>query len=54
MDADGQLVGRVFGKPGCKEGTVITTSHVPRARRFQTHAVTESGTVYLLGAGTCK
>ena len=25
---DGRIVGRVYGKPGCKDGTLITTSAV--------------------------
>ena len=44
-----RLAGRVYGKAGYKDGTVITTSVVPKSQRFQTHAITESGTVYLLG-----
>ena len=47
--SEGKLTGRVFGKRGYKDGTIMTTSAVSRANRFQTHATTESGTVYLLG-----
>jgi len=38
----------VHGKRNYKDGTRITTSVVARHQRFHTHAVTESGTVYLL------
>ena len=47
--ADGRLTGRVYGKAGLKDGTLITTSAVPRSQRTHTHVVTESGTAYLLG-----
>ena len=47
--SEGKLTGRVFGKRGYKDGTMMTTSVVSRAKRFQTHATTESGTIYLLG-----
>ena len=47
--SDGKLEGRVYGKQGFKDGTSITTSAVDRSQRFHTHAVTEAGTVYLLG-----
>ena len=46
---DGKLVGKVYGKKGMKDGTVITTSVVTRTSFYTTHAITESGTVYLLG-----
>ena len=46
--SDGRLTGRVHGKRNYKDGTRITTSVVARHQRFHTHAVTESGTVYLL------
>ena len=47
--ADGKLTGKVYGKRGFKDGTLITTSVVPRSQRMHTHVVTEAGTAYLLG-----
>ena len=47
--SEAKLTGRVYGKRGYRDGVVMTTSVVPRANRFHTHAITESGTVYLLG-----
>lgn len=46
---NGKLSGKVYGKKGYRDGTLITTSAVQRSQRFNTHAVTESGTIYLLG-----
>ena len=40
---DEKLCGRVFGKAGYRDGTLITTSAVRREQRFSTYAVTESG-----------
>ncbi|KOO34516.1 hypothetical protein Ctob_009561, partial [Chrysochromulina tobinii] len=47
--ADGALCGHVYGKPGFREGELMTTSTVPPEGRFETHVVTESGNVYRLG-----
>jgi len=53
-EEDGRLTGRVYGKAGFKDGTLISTSAVPleqRLKPLQPHArvVTESGTAYHLG-----
>ena len=49
--ADGlSLEGLVYGKPGFKDGTPMTTSEVPEAQRFADHVVTSSGSTYMLGA----
>ena len=48
--ADGKLSGHVYGKAGFKDGTLITTSVVPRSQRTHTYVVTETGTAYLLGS----
>ena len=52
--ADGRLTGRVYGKAGFKDGTLITTSAVPKSQRTHTHVVTETGTAYLLGMHTVE
>ena len=45
-----KLDGLVYGKPGFKDGTPMTTSEVPEAQRFADHVVTSSGSTYMLGA----
>ena len=45
-----KLDGLVYGKPGFKDGTPMTTSEVPEAQRFADHVVTSSGSTYVLGA----
>ena len=45
-----RLDGLVYGKPGVKDGTPMTTSEVPEAQRFADHVVTSSGSTYVLGA----
>ena len=48
-NADGTLSGRVYGKPGFRDGEAITTSAVDPAQRHATYVITESGSAYMLG-----
>ena len=51
MLEDGRFRGRVYGKPGVREGKWIITSHVPPERRdLPARCVwTDSGSNYRLG-----
>ena len=51
MTSEGHFRGRVYGKPGVKEGKWIVTSYVPPERRdFPAACVwTETGSNYRLG-----
>jgi hypothetical protein len=51
MLEDGRFRGRVYGKPGVREGKWIVTSHVPPERRdLPARCVwTDSGSNYRLG-----
>ena len=51
MTAEGQFRGRVYGKPGVKDGKWVTTSYVPPERRDwpASYVWTETGSTYRLG-----
>ena len=42
--------GLIYGKAGFEDGTFMRTSSIPMDNRFMTHVITNSGSVYILGA----